>query len=322
MIKNIKFILLTGLALLVISSLYFTPLTSANDPIYNAEVIVDLKWSDELTDAPIVPRDEIVELKLTVTLEIKTGLTFGQGLLDGYEGSIALIDLFIEDHPSWCYATLKSDLLMTNVTNEAEASTYLYLTLDENAPAYANGYIKIRVVVSDLGLIKGDDKTFNLLFKPAYLPIIKINLPEANTKRINPSTKAIFPIEIENAGNSRTKVFFELEDIPEGWTATITDSIILEEAKGSKQTVYLTVIPSKAIGYHYDDAILNVKITPTLADDKEQKGTPIFASFIVQNRGFSSAGMEFYSLIFVIIILIIFILTIIRNIRKRREKTV
>lgn len=321
MIKNIKFNLLTGFIFLLISSLYFAPITSADDPVYNAEVVIDFKWGDELTDAPIVPRDEIVELKLTVNLEIKTGLTFGQGLLDGYEGNIALIDLFIEDHPSWCYATLKSDLLMTNVTSKAEASTYLYLTLDETAPAYANGYIKIRVKVSDLGLIKGDDETFNLLFKPAYLPIIKIDLPEANTKRINPSSKAIFPIEIENAGNSRTKVFFELEDIPEDWTVTITDSIILED-KGSRETVYLTVIPAKGIGYHYDDAILNVKITPTLADDKEQKGTPIFASFIVQNRGFSSAGMEFYLSIFAIIILIIFILIGIRNIRKRKEKTV
>jgi len=285
----------------------FTIVSLARDPIYNAKVNIRIKWSDGILDEPVIPRAQIVTLNVTVILEIKTGESFGAGLLEGYTGSVALIDLYIVEFPSWCYATLKSDLLMTNISELAEANTQIYININENAPAYAQGYIKFRVKVDNLGLIKGDDQIFSLPFRPAFFPLIKTEFPVINSMEINPNSKAVFPITIENAGNAKTKVFFELENVPEGWSATIRDSIILGDSAGSKETVYLTVISPNNFGYHYEVAMINVKITPAFAEDIQQKGDVVYANFIIRNRGFASGGSEYYFVIIIIIMTFIFI---------------
>jgi len=299
----------------------FVTITSARDPIYNAKVNIRLQWSDSAFEEPIVPRKEIVTLNISIILEIMTGKSFGAGLLDGYRTSTALINLDIIDYPSWCYPALKYDLLETNISELAVTKTQVFLNINENAPAYGQGYIKIRVKVGDLGLIKGDDQTFNLSFKPAYFPLIKTELPDINIMQIAPNLKAVFPIKVENAGNAKTKVFFEVENVPEGWSAVIRDSVILGETSGSAETVYLTVIPSNDFGYHHEDAIINIKITPTFADNIEQVGTTIYGYFIVRSRGFSSGGLEFYLLIVIIILIILAIFIYIFKKKKYKKKT-
>jgi hypothetical protein len=296
----------------------FVTISSAKDPIYNAKVNIRLQWSDEAFEEPIVPRDEIVTLNISVILEIKTGESFGAGLLEGYTGEQAIIDLSIVDNPSWCYAALKYDLIVTNILELAEAKTQVFLNINENAPAYAQGYITINVKVGGLGLIKGDNQTFTLNFKPAFFPLIKTEFPDINSQEIDPNTNAVFPIKVENAGNAKTKVFFEVENVPQGWSASIKDSIILGETSDTSDIVYLTVIPSTNLGYHYEETIINVKITPAFVEDIEQVGTPIYGYFIIRNRGFSSGGLEFY--LPIAIILFIIIVIFIRTFRKKYKK--
>jgi hypothetical protein len=302
-IRLIKFIFIFWLAFISVF-VSFVPTPSAREPIYKAKVNIRLQWSDGGFEEPIVPREEIVTLNITVILEIVTGESFGAGLLQGYTGSPALINLHIVDFPSWCYPTLKYDVLVGNISPRIEAKTQVFLNINENAPAYAQGYITINIKVPDLGWIKGDNQTFTLNFKPAFFPIIKTELPDVNTKEIDPYSKAVFPINVENAGNAKTKVFFEIENLPQGWVGVIQDSAILETS-GSKDTIYLTITPPNTIGYHYEEAIITVKITPTFADNISQVGTPIYGYFLVRNRGFSSGGLEFYLIIFVIIMLIL-----------------
>lgn len=297
---------------------FFISQCEARDPSYNAFVDVDLKWSDKLTDEPIVPRDEIVELELTIIMEIFTGEGFGAGLLVGYKSSSALIDLYILEYPKWSSVTLERNLLVTNISEREEASISLFLHIDENAPAFTDGLIKLGVNIDDLGFIKGVYEVFNLTFKPAFFPIIKTDLPEMNTKKINPSSEATFPIEIENAGNGETKVFFKVLNVPDDWLVSISDSIILGESKGSKGTAYLTIIPSRSIGYHYDEANIVVEILPTFAEDINIKGKPIYANFLVQNRGLSTTGFEFYLPIGIIIFIILII--IVSFFRKNLKK--
>jgi len=290
----------------------------ARDPSYNAFVDVSVTWSDNLTEEPIVPRDEIVELELTIIMEIFTGEGFGAGLLIGYSDNIALIDLYILEYPPWSSVTLERNLIVTNISEREEASISLFLHIDENAPAFTSGLIKIGVDIKDLGFIIGVYEEFNLTFKPAFFPIIKTDLPEMNTKKINPSSEATFPIEIENAGNGETKVFFKVLNLPADWAASISDSIILGESIGSKGTAYLTIIPSRSIGYHYDEANIVVEILPTFAEDINIKGKPIYANFLVQNRGFSTTGFEFYLPIGIIIFIILLIIVLF--FRKNHKK--
>jgi hypothetical protein len=314
-LKKLKKSLILSFLLLIlfISS---NSISKALEPPYRASVTIELEWADEYPTTPIAPRDDIAILELKVTINIITGASFGAGLLDGYRDDSALIDLIIIDHPSWCSVTLNQTLLETNISEKEEAFCKLYIHVDENAPAYEEGIIKFRVNISDLGLIKGDSKIFNLSFKPSFYPIIKTNLPEI-TKRIDPTSNAVFPIEIQNYGNAETKVLFDILEIPEGWTATVTDSLIVAKEKGSEETAYLTVYPSRNFGYHYSEAIISVKMTPAFAENINITGKPVYANFIIQNRGFSPIGIEIYSIFFVIIAIVIY--AIILFIKKRKN---
>ncbi len=302
--------------LLIILFISSASISKALEPPYRASVTIELEWADEYPTTPIAPRDEIAILELKVTMNIITGASFGAGVLEGYLKSSAVIDLIIIDHPSWCSVTLNQTLLETNISEKEEAFCTLYIHIDENAPAYEEGIIKFRVNISDLGLIKGDSKIFNLSFKPSFYPIIKTNLPEI-TKRIDPTSNAVFPIEIENYGNAETKVLFDILEIPEGWTATVTDSLIVAKEKGSEETAYLTVYPSRNFGYHYSEALISVKMTPAFAENINITGKPVYANFIIQNRGFSPIGIEIYSIFFVIIAIVIY--AIILFIKKRKN---
>ena len=313
-LRKIKTTFILSILLLVLT-IPLTSSTESRDP-YSAFVSVDLDWANGSIDAPIAPRGEIAKLDLKVTMKIKTDPRFGAGLLEGYSTAGALIDISLVYYPSWCSAVLEQTLLMTNISPKEEAFFGMFLHVHENAPAYETGKIRLQVTVRDLGLIKGDSKIFNLTFKPAYYPIIKTELPESNTKRINPSSEAIFPIEIQNAGNAETKVQFEVLNIPKGWTATVTDSLFVGEEKGSKEMAYLIVRPSRDLGYHYGEAAISIKITPAYANDLNITGTPIFANFIIQERGFSSSGIEVYLFVFIIIIAAIVAIMFIRKKRK------
>jgi len=317
-LRKIKtsFVLSLFLLVLIVSS---TSFSEAAETPYRASVIIELEWADGYPTTPIAPRDEIAELDLKVTMNIKTGITFGAGVLDGYISaeSAALIDLAIVEFPSWCSATLDKTLLMTNISEKEEVFCKLFIHVDENAPAYEEGIIKFEVNIGKLGLIKGSSKVFNLSFMPSFYPLIRTELPESNSKRINPTSEAVFPIEIQNVGNAETKVLIEIIDIPGGWTATVTDSISIGDEKGSKEMAYLTVRPSRDFGYHYEETVVSLKITPAFASDLNITGNPIYANFIVQARGFSSIGIEVYLILFAIIVIVLF--AIIRIVRKRKQ---
>lgn len=306
---------------LLIFSLFITMIyPTSKASFYNANIILDVDWDLEETEKPIIPRDEVKEINFVIKFRIVTDTHFGKGLFLGYAGTQrALIDLLIVETPPWCSAVLDRKLVTSNISEYDEINTKLYLLVDETAPAYgAEGVIKIKAHAGDLGLIKGFENVFNLTFTPAYIPIIKTNLPEVNTKQINPTKTGVFPIEIENAGNARTEVLFKIENVPEGWEATISEEVFLNEAKASKVTAYLTVIPPNQFGYHYETANIRVTMTPVRAENPNEVGNPLYATFTVYNRGFSTNGIEqaFYIIMLIIIVLVI-VIFILKRIRKR-----
>ena len=322
MFNKIKITFILGILLTSIF-ISFTAQTTAKSP--NCYVTFDLKWSDEdILSEPIAPRGEIVQFDVTAIINIETDRSTGAGILEAYmsAGYETLLDINITETSPWCHATLKSNLLTTNVSRREEATTTLFLYVDEDAPAYEIGVVKIRLGIRNLGLVQGGEKTFNLTFKPAFYPIIKTNLPEINTIRTRPTSQVEFPIEIENAGNADTKVFFEVSDVPDGWSATVTDYIILDKEIGTKGVAYLSVKPTHGMGYHHNEAILTVKITPAFAENESITGKSFYANFIIKNRGFSSSGAEFYFPIALIIFIVIIILIWVRIRRKKIEKNV
>jgi len=191
------------------------------------------------------------------------------------------------------------------------------LSLDEDAPAYEQGVIYVRATVPTIGPIDGMEQTFSLSFKPAYRALIS-PVPQTNNKIIGPMDTAEFQVDITNMGNARTKVFFEIDydSLPEGWSAIINDNIVLETGSGSTGKVYLTVRPPKGFGYHDDDAIIRVKITPKYADDTNIQGEPEYLTVSVESRGLSVIGIE----IIIPILILIFLALITAHILIKRIK--
>jgi len=293
---------------------------------YNVKVVLSVDWDLEETQKPIIPRDEIKELDLVAKFSIAADNYMGKGALIYYLASpyTALIDIGIVETSPGCSAVLRQTRFEIDILEYSETKVKLYLCLDDTIPAFSDGYVIINLTCPKLGLIEGFYDEFKLSFTPAYIPIIKTNLPEANTKRIKPTDKAVFPIEIENAGNARTEVTFEIDNVPEGWGVAIDPKVVLEEAKGSKVTAYLTVIPPDQFGYHYEEAKIRVKMTPAMVENPDEVGNPLYATFTVQNRGSSSSGIEqilfFVGIIF--ILLLVVIVFILKWMRKGKEKTV
>jgi len=318
--KTIKKILFSTTILVLFISIIFP--ISAIGQAYNAQVVLDLDWdADELQDV-VVSRDEVTELELELKFKINTGDYFGKGLVMGYTGKTALINIDIIDKSSWCYTVLEVTRVELNISLEGDSTNIkLFLLINENAPAYGNGFIKIKAQCPQLALLKGFEKEFELHFSPAYIPIIRTDLPETNTKRIKPEEKAVFPIDLENAGNARTIVIFDIQNVPDGWSATISDEVILDEGKGSKAQAYLTVVPPSDLGFHYEEANIRVKITPARAEDPDETGNPLYANFIVQNRGSTSQGIENYLFWGLIVFIFLAIaLLMLRGLRKKSKK--
>ena len=316
-IKNKSKIILFSLIFILIISMVYPTSTVAK---IKAQVVLEIDWDLEEAQKPVVPRDEIKELDIVLKFRVVTNDYVGKGVLIGYydAGAAALININIIETSPWCSAVLNRTRVSFFISEYEEANLKLFMAIDEDAPAYGDGFIRIeaKCPYGSVGILEGFVSEFELTFSPSYLPIIKTNLPEINTKRISPQEKAVFPIEIENAGNARTEILFDIDNVPEGWGASISDTVILGEAKGSKATAYLRIIPPNELGFHYDEANIRVKMTPVMAENTDEVGNPLFATFTVQNRGSSTSGIEFIILLGIIVSIII-ILTYRYVIKKR-----
>lgn len=279
-----------------------TPVSSGVIPVNS---LIEIDWSGD-TESPIVPRDEVRALNITVTYQATFGGEVGEGVIDTYSKQIAVIDLEIIDSSSWVTANLKATKVVLDLSNKPNsASNYINLQVNENAPAFEMGYVTIRASVGKLGVLPPLSREVSLNFMPAYLPIIDASYPEGNSLEIMPDDSAVFPVELENMGNARTKVFFEIEDAPDGWTAVVTDDVTLDESPDST-TAYVTVKPPKEFGYREDRAIITVSMLPKRAENLEEQGVKTYATFVVHSKGYFTPGFEsilfFGALLFVAII--------------------
>jgi len=304
--KTIKASILTGIVLISVI-IAVSPTTSAG-PLFNLQSVLNVSWGND-TGQPVVPRGELRQFDLTITHTVTRG-ALGSFLLTLYQNTQITIDLQITEIPSWCTATLSQGTVSTVVIpNEITTrTTQLSLQVEDNAPAYGLGYVKIKATARQIAIIKGFEQEFTLNFIPDYKPLIKPSLPETNSKEIGPMDTAVFPVQVENLGNARTVVLLNVVSVPKDWNAIITSQLTLEEGAGSTATAYLVVKPPKGFGYHYDEETIRISMQPVKADDYSKKGEITYESFLVQSRGFSTPGYEMIVFIgaFAIVMLTLF----------------
>ncbi len=260
--------------------------------VFNLQSQLNVSWGNE-TNEPLVPRGELRTLTLVITHTIARGAA-GDAVLVSMSGSLIPIHVTVVETPSWCTATISQGTLSVVVQPNqlSTVQTQLSIQVDDNAPAYSLGYIKVKASAETVGLIEGYDNEFTLSFVPAYKSFISPSYPESYSKDIGPMDTAVFPIDIENMGNARTIVFLKIVNIPKDWVALVTDQVVLEEAAGSSATAYLVIKPPKSFGYHNEEASIQVSMQPVYADDYSKKGEITTQTFLVQSRGFSTPGFE------------------------------
>ena len=320
----IKTTLIMGIMLFSLFSV-LTPLTSAREGIFvNFSSIAVLNWENK-SEEPIVPIQDLVTYKLKLEYTVTKGGLFGENIIYSlFKSRRVDIKLEIVDSSDWAIAQLEQYVIAANIPksvgNSEDYFVNIYLSLKEDAPAFERGSIGIKVTIPNVGPIQGFNQISTLPFKPDFRALIDVN-PQINSKIIGPMDVTSFPIDIENQGNGRTKVFLEVdyESLPEGWTAVIDDNVIIETGNMGEntKTVYLTVYPPKGFGYHDDIANVRVKVTPTWAENTNIRGNYEYVTVNVESRGISVIGIE---VVLSVIVLIVLIIIGIYLIYKRYEK--
>ena len=265
---------------------------------------VDVTWDIAESQKPIIPRDEVKTLNLTVFYTVDTGDYIADGMYNVWKVDestkkekypIVKIELEIIDFSPWCSAALKSNLVYVNFSKNQTTTAELFITVDEDAPCFGSGYILINATAKGVSgaLLKQDKKTFNLSFTPSYLPYIHVTLnKDVNTVEVNPMEQVELSFQIENLGNARTKVFLEVINLPSDWNAVVSNEITLNEKVGYIANATLTVQPPKNFGYHDEKEIIRVALTPARAENISDKGDTTFVTFLVKSKGIATPGFE------------------------------
>ncbi len=279
-----------------------------------------LYWSGEEVSDPVVPRDEIKTVNVTVEYSLKYGAYgFAEGIYENYKGkgAMAMVYLKILETSPGCHVVLRSEIVYLNISDQSFFDVPLYIVVDEDAPAFTQGYILIEAKTTGLhksAPVQTDSRIVNLTFTPSYLPYINIDLPDVNTAQISPNEQAVFPIKITNLGNAKTTVILKVGNLPKGWKATVTDEVFLDEFETGSAT--LVIRPPRDFGYHDDAGVVSISLTPARTYNISEKGDPISLSFLVKSKGFFAEGKGLFQFVWILIILII-VIFIIRFIVKK-----
>lgn len=334
--KILKFSLISLISLLLFTSLICTTCTMSSkaEPLIRLVQNLEIEWENaEEENIPIIPRDELRIINITITYTFDHGLALSEGFYLNYlnyediqggtpfnVSSLGRVKLEVLETPDWCYAAFRYSIVPVNISSIYVTQMPLYIIIDEDAPAYDQGVIRVKAEIKPfptVPFITGDSAIEELAFQPSYNPRISVDLPDVNTKQIEPRETAKFPIKITNIGNDQTVVKLKVESRPSGWSATVTNEIILDKEEST--TAYLSIKSPKDFGYREDVGIVRISLTPVRALNESELGDEVTLSFLVQSRGFLMEGQGIVPFIFIIILLIVIFL-VIRSIARRKFK--
>jgi hypothetical protein len=305
--KTMKATLIMGL-LLVSLFVSIIPTTSAAGGFISLESYVNVNYDESITNEPIMIRGTGKAATINITYGVTGASLFTVGaqiLLAMHYGRTVKIKVEPFNFPDWASVSVSEWPTAKIQAGEKSYPVTLIVKVDENAPAYGKGDIKLRITVPDVGLIKGIVDEISIPFSVGYTPIVTHQVVGGENQIIGPMDTAVFPIELTNMGNARTRVKLEITNIPDGWSAIITNDVVLEEGAGSKATVYLTVRPPKGFGYHDESASILIKYTPEMVEQPSFFGESRPIGILVDSRGFSVIGIEMVILPLIIIIVIL-----------------
>jgi hypothetical protein len=236
------------------------------------------------------------------------------------------IELKIIQKPEWCTAKISNPLANFNVGEKEPYSSTLSVAVNENAPAFQQGVVKISATSKELkGLIFDilEEKVeFDISFIIGNLLIISYEMPNGTTAEIGPYDTADFQIDVNNLGNGPTLVKTEIiEGTDRFWDINITSDVALAagvyEGGETLKPVYFTIKPKKISNWNNERETFKVKFTPQYLGRPDLIGQPEIITFNIQKTGslntLDDPGNYFLFIIIIVIILIIVISIVIKR---------
>lgn len=117
-------------------------------------------------------------------------------------------------------------------------------------------------------------------------------------KQAGPQKDVPFEIQLDNFGNARTQVSFEINERPGSgkWNAVVPGDIILDSpasggAKTSDTAVFTITTPYKN-GWNNEQGTYRLKMKTFAADDPSQEGIELFSNVLVRVRGVYVPSLE------------------------------
>jgi hypothetical protein len=290
--------------------------SSAVDEFYECEPFIQLEYNESILEQFILPYDEPVQIPIIIKTKLKGPSVDILKFYAALDNVFLIVHLSIEEVSEGCFASINPPFVRYQGIYEEyqEANATLSFTIDQYLPAFSLKNVKLNLSVETLGklaspLVGGKDFLIDMPFQVGYLPQLSFSYPEKNVKSIGPDETAVFPIEVENWGNSESNINIEVEDIPEGWQASIINNLTLDTnlfGGELKETLSLNVKPPINFGYHEDRRVIKIKITPNAYGVSDLKGEPHYLYFIVQSQGVSTKTPGFEMIVFITAFILVF----------------
>ena len=275
--------------------------------LFECQYILEVETDENATNNPLLPLDKTIDIPLKIKFKVEGD--YADLLIPYYSTFEAYVDIFVNNTPEWCTATISPYQLRPRVSIDwVVCYANLNIKIDDTAPASKDGAVEIIINAPRAGSILAHSFNIKIPFTVGYLPILDIK--SETIKKINPTDTARFNIELENLGNDKTNVNFHVINAPEGWIVNINKMVTIGTKTlndDTKETVTLDIKPPYGFGYHNDREVIQVSITPSYYKNDSLAGEEYIVSFIVQSEGFSTPGFESLYLIVALIMVAFFI---------------
>ncbi|MCK4365131.1 MAG: hypothetical protein KAW45_03705 [Thermoplasmatales archaeon] len=286
---------------------------------------INLTYDEDAVEEEIIPNKDPIEITINVSYQI-------EGFLAGlhtklYKNRDVEIELAIVEKPEWCEASLSETNISTTPGTQEPHTSLLTLSVDETAPAFNDGKVKIQATCSAIkGLLKiitkvtGNNETFEIPFTVGYLPLIKVEFGNYSSE-IPPLNVTTIPVNITNLGNGKTTVKIEVENESGNYTLDYPDNVILDsQISGGdyKKQIEIEIQPYK----NFTLEEIKIKFTPHYTGDPELKGQTITTTLTLENDGSLKEDEEdlgFNSILLIVVIVVIILVLIFAIILKKRR---
>ncbi|MDD5502769.1 MAG: hypothetical protein PHH26_04810 [Candidatus Thermoplasmatota archaeon] len=244
-------------------------------------------------------------MPLTVTVKYQWPNVGGTGSVMGTPTTIKLTAVPQGDAINWCTASINPAQVYINLGatpmqgGQQTATATLTIHVTGDAPASATPLIKVTAEAQANGFngmgLESSSGSYDVQIGIGYYSLLQATVPQTLQKGA-PYQQITYPVTVTNLGNGKTKIFFDVKNVPTGWQVTLPSPIILESrqqgGKLTQQTVNVVVFTPYKTGYQNNVGSIRIDVTSKYADDTTIVGDATSINTLTLSKGFYVPGFD------------------------------